>query len=1304
MVTEYTLRITKLPFSASVHQWAAQGRCHSYLSFLTSQLFTLNRAGYLFYILFCFAAVLSLEVQAQSPSVALSKQVNKSIANKGDQLTYTLIVANTGSTSVTNVVVRDSSSSGLRYVTDSATPPTGTTFTHNSAVSLWTVATLSAGQSLTLTFQAVADSSGILYNRATIPGDTAIACTSVPIHVCTGDQYTFRLTVPAGRSSYRWFKDNVELSNQTTNTLDVTTPGSYSLAIDNVSGRCPDFSCCSFIVIEDGLPSYQARTVSADCARLPQPSGKIVLSDFTPTHTYQYSAGTTFNAAASLSGVPKVIPANGVIADNLANPPGDAAYTIRVYNGADCYIDQTVTLLPAACCSLSVTASAGPCAPATNTYSSTVLVSLTNPGAGVLTVTDGPASMTFATTATSSASFTAVFTDLISDRATHNVTVSLPGCSTASTTYTAPASCSACVNPVISIANNAQTICTGTTPLPFSASVVSGTATAYAWYGPLSSTTAALGTAISGQTSATYQPDGNQSPGTYYYALLTVGNPSSCTSVTFASLTINPRPSLAQVPVSACAGQPVDILTSFSVVNGPATVAVYASQADRVNRVSALTNTVVSLSATTTFYISLTTATGCTGQGETTLTVNPRPNAGTNQTLACGNGATPTSTTLTATGVASGTWSARPGNPASVSFSNGNDLSTRVSGLTVPGSYTFVFTSPASCSSSVTVEVPSCPCALTLEANPGACDVATNRYGLSGTVRLTNTPASSLTLTDGQSSAIVSVSAGQSSAAFSLSGLTSGTGSHTITVVSSATICRVASLTYSAPASCTVSPTLALSAIPGDCQTATNQYVLSGSLSLTNAIASTATITDGSATTTITVNAGATSVAYSLSGLASGTGSHTVTVSYAGQTAITTYTAPGSCTVAPVCSVSATATAGVCSTATNTYSSTVLVTLTNPSAGVLTVTDGVLSLTTAISATLGNLTYPAVFTGIASDGSSHAVTASLSGCSSVSTTYTAPVSCTLGLNLSVTDPGVCQPATNSYTTTGVISLTNAVAGTALITDGTFSTVVSVTAGQASATYSLTGLPSGSGKHTVTVAYAGKTASTTYTAPVSCTVAPCGMAMIVTPSLCQSATNTYTLSGTLTAANVPVNGTLTVSSTSLATQTLSLTSGNSSNTFSYSGLVSNGQTYTLTASYSDSACSPVSQTFTAPASCSVAPICSVSATAKAVPVTCTGNVQQANGQLVLSNFKAGYSYQYALGNTFNGNASLSGAPQPIPAGGTLVQNLPNPAVAQPYTIRVYDSPTCYSDITVLLAPTACTCPPSKCVPFVIRRIK
>jgi uncharacterized repeat protein (TIGR01451 family) len=286
-----------------------------------------------------------------TPTLSLNKLVDKSKAQLGDSISYTIVLTNTGNTQATNIVVHDSTSTGLAYLVNSANPPTGTTFTAGTPVSIWTIGQLGAGQSLSLTFQARADSSGILFNTATIHGDTARVCTSVPYRVCAGSGYTFQLTAPTGRASYQWYKNNVAIPGSTTNTLEVTAPGTYSLAVDNATGSCPDYSCCPFIVEEDSLPNnVKAKAVPVSCVGItPQANGQIILSDFRPAYTYQYSLGASFNAAASLSGPIQAIPANGVIASNLVNPTVAQSYTVRVYNTAGCYTDMTVLLIPTVC-------------------------------------------------------------------------------------------------------------------------------------------------------------------------------------------------------------------------------------------------------------------------------------------------------------------------------------------------------------------------------------------------------------------------------------------------------------------------------------------------------------------------------------------------------------------------------------------------------------------------------------------------------------------------------------------------------------------------------------------------------------------------------------------------------------------------------------------------------------------------------------------------------------------------------------------------------------------------------------------
>ena len=307
----------------------------------------------------CFAtpqvslAVTQDTTVAKSPNGRVGvplKLVDKSKAKIGDILTYTLVLTNSGNTDLVNAVVRDSASIGLTYVPNSATAPAGTIFTPGNRVSTWTVATLAPNERLSLVFKAKVDSSGILYNTATVQGDTAIVCTSVPVKVCPGSIYSFSLVARQGRSTYRWFRDGREIRGEINHILVVNAPGSYSLDPSGGTGLCPDFSCCPFIVEFDTLSSFRAMTVPVTCTtNTPQANGKLVISDFDPSFTYQYSLGTQFNPLASLSGSAQTIPMDGVLVNNLPNPVSSQSYTIRVYNHSGCYRDVTTMLVPTAC-------------------------------------------------------------------------------------------------------------------------------------------------------------------------------------------------------------------------------------------------------------------------------------------------------------------------------------------------------------------------------------------------------------------------------------------------------------------------------------------------------------------------------------------------------------------------------------------------------------------------------------------------------------------------------------------------------------------------------------------------------------------------------------------------------------------------------------------------------------------------------------------------------------------------------------------------------------------------------------------
>ena len=283
-----------------------------------------------------------------APILTLNLLVDRSVTRPGSTLLYTIVITNSGNGPASNVVVRDSTTAGLNYVANSASVPAGTTFTPGSPISNWLIPMLAAGQSLSLSFQATAGMSGILYNTASIPGDTVRVCTSVPVKLCAGDQYI--LSVPAGSASYRWYKDGVLIAGMTTNELIVSSPGSYSLDITESGTQCPNFSCCPFIVEADTMSAFQAVAITATCVgNTAQANGQLVLNGFNTTYTYQYSAGATFDTANALSGAPQLIPANGLLTATLPNPMTAQAYTIRVTNSAGCFTDVSVMLAPASC-------------------------------------------------------------------------------------------------------------------------------------------------------------------------------------------------------------------------------------------------------------------------------------------------------------------------------------------------------------------------------------------------------------------------------------------------------------------------------------------------------------------------------------------------------------------------------------------------------------------------------------------------------------------------------------------------------------------------------------------------------------------------------------------------------------------------------------------------------------------------------------------------------------------------------------------------------------------------------------------
>ncbi|WP_460980633.1 hypothetical protein, partial [Spirosoma fluminis] len=293
----------------------------------------------------------------------------------------------------------------------------------------------------------------------------------------------------------------------------------------------------------------------------------------------------------------------------------------------------------------------------------------------------------------------------------------------------------------------------------------------------------------------------------------------------------------------------------------------------------------------------------------------------------------------------------------------------------------------------------------------------------------------------------------------------------------------------------------------------------------------------------------------------------------------------------------------------------------------------------------------------------------------------------------------CLSATNQYSVSGTVSLTNAVASSLTITDGSVSQVVSVSGGQSSVIFSLTGLSLGTGSHTLSASGQGYSpTSLTYTAPASCSVPPT-MTIAVTQVECSTVTNECALSGTMALTNAKA-GILVVTDGQFST-TVVVADGQTSASFSLTGLIKGTGNRTITAT--GAAYGPASTTYVAPAA-DIAPCIQPVFTARAIQAGCLNNAPQANALIILADFNPAYIYQYSEGAVFNPEASLSGAATAIPVNGVIASNLANPAAPKQYTVRVYSTATCFTDVTVRLTPTVCGCPTTACIPYVVKQIK
>lgn len=288
-------------------------------------------------------ATAATNVTVLSPQVSIQKFVSATKAQLGSLVTFTVVVANTGPVAASAVAVRDSVGGGVivpAYVNVSQG-----SFSPNSLTSLWNVGNLPASTTATLVYSVSIINEGVVYASAATGGQVSQVCLSVPVKVCAGDPVLIELTAPAGYTRYEWYRGTEMVYDGLLTSFTATALGEYRVIGYKGAVQCPDLTCCPIYIESDSIPLYTVAAIRPTClSNQPQANGSLRLAGLgsdTGQFTYQYSEGTSFNAATALQATPVPVPTGGVIASTLNQAK---TYTVRVYNALGCFRDVTVTL------------------------------------------------------------------------------------------------------------------------------------------------------------------------------------------------------------------------------------------------------------------------------------------------------------------------------------------------------------------------------------------------------------------------------------------------------------------------------------------------------------------------------------------------------------------------------------------------------------------------------------------------------------------------------------------------------------------------------------------------------------------------------------------------------------------------------------------------------------------------------------------------------------------------------------------------------------------------------------------------
>lgn len=204
----------------------------------------------------------------------------------------------------------------------------------------------------------LADGNGCQYTSSyslTQPSPLIVNGSVMPVSCFSGTDGAIQLLVSGGTSSiaaqpyvYSWGKSTGTFTSSVS-ALTGLSADVYSVTVTDANG-CREV--VSFTLTQATDLTLTGQAIAPNCAGpMPRQDGQLLLTGFDPTWRFAISEGSSFTTVITDAGTLPVVPANGVLRNDLPNPdsaPGQS-YTIRIYTSDGCSKDLTVIVLPANC-------------------------------------------------------------------------------------------------------------------------------------------------------------------------------------------------------------------------------------------------------------------------------------------------------------------------------------------------------------------------------------------------------------------------------------------------------------------------------------------------------------------------------------------------------------------------------------------------------------------------------------------------------------------------------------------------------------------------------------------------------------------------------------------------------------------------------------------------------------------------------------------------------------------------------------------------------------------------------------------